>query len=102
MPHPNGMPTFDELRNMPDAELYESIDKQFSLTPNERHLMLAQLYRDELLRREQDKSTQSMLDYTDKIFQFTAQIRNMTTVILVATVLGVAVSIWATICNLIG
>ena len=92
MPHPNGMPTLEELRNMPDEELAKKIDQQHSLTPDVRHLLLAQCFRDELGRREQDRSTQAMLEYTERMHRFTKQIRDMTIIILIATILSVAAS----------
>lgn len=100
MPHPNGMPTLDELRNMPDEELAKKIDQQYSLTPDVRHLLLAQCFRDELVRREQDRSTQAMLDHTEKMHRFTKQVRDMTIIILVATILSVgasAISLWVSL-----
>ena len=100
MPHPNGMPTFIELRSMPDEELYQRIDQQFTLTPIERHLMLAQLYRDELVRREQDRSTQAMLDYTERIYRFTKQVRDMTLVVLFAAILSLAASVVSLVISL--
>lgn len=97
MPHPNGMPTLEELRKMPDEELAGKVDHQYSLTPDVRHLLLAQCFRDELVRREQNRSTQAMLDSTEKMQQFTKQVRDMTIIILVATILSVgasAVGLW--------
>ena len=93
MPHSNGMPTLEELRNMRDEELVEKIDKQYSLTPDVRHLLLAQCFRDELVRREQDRLTQKMLEYTDKMNRFTKQVRDMTIAILIATFLSLITSI---------
>ncbi len=93
MPHPNGISTFDELRSMPDDELYQKIDQQFSLGSAPHHSMLAQLYRDELVRREQDRSTQAMLDYTERIYRFTKQVRDMTLVVLFAAILSLAASV---------
>lgn len=95
MPHPNGMPTLEELKNIRDEELAEKIDKQYSLTPDVRHLLLAQCFRDELVRREQDRVTQKMLDFTDNTCRFTEQVRNMTVAILVATFLSLIVSLIA-------
>ena len=97
MPHPNGMPTLEELRHMPEEELAKKIDQQYSLTPDVRHLLLAQCFRDELVRREQDRNTQAMLDYTERMHRFTKQVRDMTIIILVATILSVAasaISLW--------
>src|SRR5262245_14088895 len=57
MPNANGLPTHDELRSLSETDLVRSIDRQYSMTPNERHLLIAQLFRDELARRQQEKST---------------------------------------------
>lgn len=97
MPHLNGMPTLEELRSIPDEELIKKIDQQLSLTPDVRHLLLAQCFRDELGRREQDKATKAMLDYTEKMYRFTKHVRDMTIAILVATILSLAtsgISLW--------
>ena len=80
MPHPNGMPTHEELRRMSNDDLATRIDQQYSLTPDTRHLLLAQCYRDELVRRENDRTTKAMLRYTK-------QVRNFTIAILLATLL---------------
>jgi hypothetical protein len=93
MPYPNGMPTHDELRSMPDEELAKRIDQQYSLTPDARHLLLAQCFRDELVRREQERSTTEMLHYTAQMHELTKQVRNFTIVILVATILSLVRSI---------
>jgi len=90
MPHSNGMPTHDELRNMRDEDLAKKIDQQYSMMPDARHLLLAQCFRDELVRREQNRSTQAMLGYTESVDRFTRQIRTLTIWILAATILGVA------------
>ncbi len=87
MPHPNGMPTHDELRTMSDDELAKRIDQQYSMTPDVRHLLLAQCFRDELIRRENERTTSTMLRYT-------RQVRDFTIVILVATILALAVALF--------
>ena len=92
MPHPNGMPTVAELRTMSAEELASKVDQQFSMTPAPWRLMLAQCFRDELVRREQEQSTQSMLSYTEEMNHFTKQVRNLTVVILVATLLSLVAS----------
>jgi hypothetical protein len=88
MPHPYGMPTHDELRSMPDEELARRIDDQYSKMPDARHVLLAQCFRDELVRREQERSTKAMLNYTDQMLKLTKQVRNFTIVILVVTILN--------------
>lgn len=93
MSHPNGMPTHDELRSMPDEELTERIDEQYSLTPDARHLLLAQCFRDELVRREQERGTTAILNYTAQMHALTKQMRNFTIVILGATILSLVTSI---------
>lgn len=85
MPNANGMPTYDELRSLSESDLEKSIDRQYSMTPNERHLLIAQLFRDELARRGQERSTAAMLEYTVEVRDLTRQIRNLTWIILGAT-----------------
>jgi hypothetical protein len=91
MPYPNGMPTHDELRSIPNEELAKKIDQQYSLTPDARHLLLAQCFRDELVRREQERSTKEMLNYTAQMTKLTKQVRNFTIVIFVATILSLVI-----------
>jgi hypothetical protein len=95
MPNPNGMPTHEELRSISTEELVKSIDRQYALTPDVRHLLLAQLFRDELVRREQEQATSTMLKYTVEVRNLTHQIRNLTWVILGATLLSLAASMGA-------
>jgi hypothetical protein len=97
MPHPNGMPTHAELRSMPDEELVKSIDRQYSLTPDARHLLLAQCFRDELIRREHEQSTTAMLGCTSQMHELTKQIRNLTIVILMATMLTLAATAFSVV-----
>jgi hypothetical protein len=100
MPHQNGMPTLAELQAMSAEELGSKVDQQFSMTPAPWRLMLAQIFRDELVRREQDRTTQSMLDYTERMYRYTKQVRNLTWVILVATLLSLfasGVSLWVSL-----
>jgi len=78
MPYPNGMPTYEELRSMSNDDLAKEVDQQFSLTPDTRHLLLAQCFRDELVRRENDCTAATMLRYTKHV-------RNFTIAILIAT-----------------
>jgi hypothetical protein len=81
------MPTHDELRTMYDDELAKRVDQQYSMTPDARHLLLAQCFRDELIRRENERTTSTMLRYTK-------QVRDFTIVILVATILALAVALF--------
>ena len=87
MPLKSGMLTFEELRSMSEDELTKMIDQQLQLTPDARHLFIAQYYNNEFVRREQDKTTQSMLGYTEKMYDFTRQIKVMTIIITICTVL---------------
>jgi len=80
---------------MPTEELVKSIDRQYALTPDVRHLLLAQLFRDELVRREQEQATAAMLKYTAEVHDLTRQMRNLTWVILGATLLSLAASVCA-------
>jgi len=65
---------------MSNNDLATRIDQQYALTPDPRHLMLAQCFRDELVRRENDRARAAMLRYT-------RQVRNFTIAILLATLL---------------
>jgi hypothetical protein len=78
---------------MPDEELVRRIDQQYSLTPDPRHLLLAQCFRDDLVRREQERGTKAMLKYTDQMHEMTKQVRNLTIVILIATILSLIASV---------
>lgn len=80
MPHPNGIPTYEELGSMSETELVQNIDELIkNLQPeypnnnsNINNLLRAQPFRDELVRREQDKSTRAMLCLTKVIAVLTA------------------------------
>lgn len=90
MPHGTGFPTLDELQGLPDEELRVRADKHLANAhqPVQREMFI--VYRDELQRREQNRTEDVMLAYTK-------QMRNMTIVILVATILSlfaVAVSMF--------
>jgi len=63
---------------MSNDDLAKKIDKQYSLPIANHHFLLAQCYRDELVRRENDRTTATMLRYTKHV-------RNFTIAILVAT-----------------
>jgi hypothetical protein len=101
MPHPNGIVTYEEIRKMSEGDLIQEIEKHIRTlnlesaknTININYLLLVQPFRDELVRREQDKITQAMLGYTEKMHSMTKQMRCMTVIILVATVFGVAAAI---------
>jgi|RhiMetdeSRZDD1v2_1073273.scaffolds.fasta_scaffold236526_3 hypothetical protein len=92
MPHPNGTLTYEELISVSKDELIQYIDTQLSLNRPDQ-LLRAQLYINELTRRDQDKSNRVMLDYTQEVHRFTRQMRTMTVVILVFTIVGVIVAI---------
>ncbi len=79
---------------MPDDRLVERIDQTLRGTPSDWRLLLAQSYRDELVRREHERSTQAMLGYTQQMRDLTRQIRNFTVVILVATLVALALGAW--------
>jgi hypothetical protein len=70
------------------------IDQALSGTPSDVRLLLVQSYRDELVRREQQRSTDAMLAYTKEMHALTKQIRNLTIVILAATVVTVVATFW--------
>jgi hypothetical protein len=70
---------------MPDGDIVRKIDELFRAQPAEWRVALVQVYRDELNRRSQDKATRSMLEWT-------RQVRNLTVVILVLTIVNVVVA----------
>jgi hypothetical protein len=73
MPYQSGMLTLEEIGNSSDEELKKLIDQQFANEIDTRGLLATQIYRDELVRREQNKATQAMLGYTEKMHIMTAQ-----------------------------
>lgn len=95
MPHEKGSPTFAEMRSMSDEQLIGCIDRQFALGPATFHQLLAERYRDELLRREQERHAEVMLRYTEKVHGYTKQMRNLTVLILFATLASLAVAVLA-------
>jgi len=73
MPHPNGMLTLEELRSMPEDELVKRVDQQYSDSSlTSLGLVVAQIYCDELVRRNQDRVTKRMLFLTWTIAFLTA------------------------------
>ena len=73
MPHPNGMLTLEELRSMPEDELVKRVDQQYSDSSlTSLGLVVAQIYHDELVRRNQDSVTKRMLFLTWVIAFLTA------------------------------
>ena len=86
MPHPNGMPTVQEVRTMSDEELIAHLDQQLGLPPEVRPLTLIQLY-------EQERRSRVMLAYTQAIDRFTKQMRDMTAVILIATFVNLVLAV---------
>ncbi|MGQ0762686.1 MAG: hypothetical protein ACT4OT_11840 [Acidobacteriota bacterium] len=85
MPHQNGMPTLTELQTMSAEDLASKVDQQFSMTPDVRHLMLAQCFRDEQVRRQQTKQTDTILSYTRWMTW-------LTVIIAVATIVNVVIA----------
>jgi len=78
------MPSFEELRNIPEPELIKLIDQQLSDTSlTQVGVLVAQIYRDELVRRSQDKATKRMLCLTWVI-------AGLTTIMTI----GLVVQIW--------
>ena len=87
MPLPSGMSTREEIRGMSCDELVCKIDAQCSRGPlDPLDLFIAQIYRDELVRKEQDKATQAMFGYTRKMTRMTVIITIFTFLNLAATV----------------
>jgi hypothetical protein len=87
MPHPNGFPTWAELKVMPEEELIEKIDHLHGYGgENRSHRLLIQIYNGELLRRPQDRATKEMIWLTRAI-----------TFLTVILVIGLVVQIWLTV-----
>jgi hypothetical protein len=82
--------TLEGLRELPDAELIHQHDEVAKTT-----VIGTQYFVDELVRREQDRATQAMLQSTQEMHKFTKQMRTMTIIILLATLASVAVSLLA-------
>jgi hypothetical protein len=93
MPHPNGMPTVQEVRTMSEEALVTHLDQQLGLPPEVRPLTLIQLYASELQRQEQERGSRVMLAYTQAIDRFTKQMRDMTAVILIATFVNLVLAV---------
>jgi len=87
MPLPNGLPSNDELASMSEAEVRSQIDKFLGAQPADWRMMLVQIYRDELARRQQDSANATML-------ALTRQMRTMTGVILLLTIVNVVLFAW--------
>ena len=99
--HRTGLPTQTELRTLNEHLLVFEIDRRLEGVLSAENLLIAQMYRDELLRREQQKSTDAMAGYTKEMLAYTRemnamtkQIRNLTIVILVATLVTLGITVW--------
>jgi hypothetical protein len=71
MPLKNGLPTHAEMRALPEAELVVEIDAALNGEISPWRVAKAQLYRDELVRREQDKTNKSIRNLTWAVLAFT-------------------------------
>jgi hypothetical protein len=60
MPLKNRLLTQQELMSIPEGELFAKIDEALDGPVHEGRFMLAQLYRDELVRRRQDATNANM------------------------------------------
>ena len=89
-----GLPTQTELRTLHETQIVTKIDQILEGVLSPEHLLIVQMYRDELLRREQQKSNEAMLAYTKEMNAMTKQIRNLTIVILVTTLVTIVISVW--------
>ena len=87
------MPTHEEFRSMSYEDLVKGYNDNITSQPDLRNMLSAQSYRDEIVRREQDKATQAMLVYTKEVCGFTKQMKTMTVIILVATIFGAVATI---------
>jgi hypothetical protein len=80
MPHRNGVPTYHELCKMPNDEIIEKIDSIVGGHTGTESIMVP-MYRDELVRRRQDR--------------WTKQVRNMTIVMTVVAAVNLVFIILA-------
>jgi len=55
-----GLPTQTELRTRDETQLVTKIDQMLEGVLSPQHLLIAQMYRDELLRRDQQKSNDAI------------------------------------------
>ena len=88
--------TYEKLTTVTEAEAIKIINHHLSAFGDGKSDIVARLYLEELVRQRQDRANQRqekvnqmMLDYTEKVYGFTKQMRNMTWIILVATVVEV-------------
>jgi len=85
MAHQNAKLSVEKLRNTSESEAVKIIDQHLSgISPDQSNPLVAQIYRDELVRRSQDKATGSMLCYT-------RWITIMTVIMTVATVINLII-----------
>ena len=68
-----GLPTQTELRTRDETQLVMKIDQMLEGVLSPEHLLTAQTYRDELLRRDQQKSNDAMLANTKKMNAMTSR-----------------------------
>lgn len=85
MPLKNGLPTQRELMMLAETDLIDRIDQALDGSVTTWRTTLAQIYRDELVRRRQESASGSMLAWT-------RQVRNMTLVIVLLTIINVIVA----------
>ena len=91
MPRTGGVPPHDELTSLPEESLINMINDTLRGT-GEWRLIQVQIFRDELLRRSQERATKEML-------AFTRQMRNFTIAILILTGLNVAAIVVQVLCG---
>ena len=79
-------PSFEELKSMSEDDLIKRIDHQlFSPLPSQLDILVGQIYRDVWVRTAQDKATQAMLGYTEKMHDLTRRMTSMTIIITIFT-----------------
>ncbi len=87
MHYSSGMPTAEELKKMPENDLLMYADGQLgSRSVNVFHILIAQLYLNEFSMRGQDRIAK-------EVHQFTKQMRTMTVIILIATIVSVGAAV---------
>jgi hypothetical protein len=92
--------TYKELRETPEPEMIKTIDYHLGgIDLTQKSDIVARIFHDELVRRSQDKFNQVMLNYTQEVHRFTKQMRNMTIIILFATIVTTALGIYQIFCK---
>jgi hypothetical protein len=91
MPLPNELPTHAELHVMDPSTIFDKIDAVQGSSPKAWKGVQALIYRDELQRRETKSSTEAMLGLTNQVKRMTVIMTVATVLILIATIINVII-----------